>query len=74
MYEYQLKADALKSGHNEQDTESLTQAGIFLREEKVPRLVSLLNSLTVMPMDSEQLQNIFHMQGVNMRYLGQVAR
>jgi hypothetical protein len=24
-------------------------------------------------MDSQQLQNIFHMQGVNMRYLGEVA-
>jgi hypothetical protein len=51
-----LKADTLKMGSVcAKDEQALEQVGKYLRTEKIPRLVSLLNSLTVMPMDSEQL-------------------
>ena len=79
QYEYQLKADSLKNhssdkANSQAAASQLSRAGKHLKEDTIPRLVTLLNSLTVIPMDSEQLQNIFHMQGVNMRYLGEVAK
>jgi protein TIF31 len=39
----------------------------------IPSLVHTLDNLTVVPVDSEQLENVFHVHGVNMRYLGKVA-
>lgn len=39
----------------------------------IPNLVNLLDSLIIMPIDSESLELTFHSQGVNMRYLGVVA-
>jgi hypothetical protein len=33
----------------------------------------MLDSLIIMPIDSESLELTFHSQGVNMRYLGLVA-
>jgi hypothetical protein len=39
----------------------------------IPMLVKLLDSLVVIPTDSASLEAIFHLQGVNMRYLGRVA-
>jgi len=39
----------------------------------IPNLVNLLNSLIIMPIDSESLELTFHSQGVNMRYLGMVT-
>jgi hypothetical protein len=33
----------------------------------------MLDSLIIMPIDSESLEMTFHSQGVNMRYLGLVA-
>jgi len=39
----------------------------------IPLMVDLLDNLVVIPIDSEQMELIFHHQGVNMRYLGEVA-
>ena len=39
----------------------------------IPNLVQMLDSLAIMPIDSESLELTFHSQGVNMRYLGLVA-
>lgn len=39
----------------------------------IPNLVNLLDSLIIMPIDSESLELTFHSQGVNMRYLGLVT-
>ena len=36
--------------------------------------MSLLDSLVIVPVDSTTLEEAFHIQGVNMRYLGKVAR
>lgn len=40
---------------------------------KIPQLVDLLDSLIIIPIDSATLEEAFHIQGVNMRYLGKVA-
>ena len=45
----------------------------FLTKNMVPLLVKLLDSLVVIPTDSNSLESLFHLQGVNMRYLGRVA-
>ena len=41
---------------------------------KIPQLVDLLDSLIIIPIDSAALEEAFHIQGVNMRYLGEVAQ
>lgn len=45
----------------------------MLRRSQVNQLVDLLDSLIIVPIDSRSLEQVFHIQGVNMRYLGQVA-
>ena len=49
-------------------------ANKFLRETKVNQVVDLLDSLIIIPIDSATLEEAFHIQGVNMRYLGKVAQ
>jgi hypothetical protein len=51
----------------------LNEANRYLRATVLPNLVSMLDSLSIMPIDSESLELTFHSQGVNMRYLGAVA-
>ena len=49
------------------------EASRDLKNTLIPQLVSLFDSLTIIPIDSESLTRAFHQQGVNMRYLGAVA-
>ena len=49
-------------------------ANKFLREMKIKQLVDLLDNLIIIPIDSGTLEEAFHIQGVNMRYLGRVAQ
>lgn len=83
-YERPLKADArkdvsiqvsqdTKSKDDENDQVDLNEATRYLRSTVIPNLVNLLDSLIIMPIDSESLELTFHSQGVNMRYLGMVA-
>lgn len=81
-YERPLKADARKETAVAKDTKSkdddndqvdLNEATRYLRSTVIPNLVNLLDSLIIMPIDSESLELTFHSQGVNMRYLGLVA-
>jgi hypothetical protein len=48
------------------------RAATSLREDLIPDLVSKLDSLTVLPLDSYGLTSFFHTHGVNMRYLGEI--
>jgi protein TIF31 len=48
-------------------------ANQFLRNMKLPNLVDLLDNLIIIPLDSATLEEAFHTQGVNMRYLGKIA-
>ena len=45
----------------------------FLRTHKIPQLVELLDNLIIIPLDSATLEESFHILGVNMRYLGDIA-
>lgn len=51
----------------------LNEATRYLRSTVIPNLVNMLDSLIIMPIDSESLELTFHSQGVNMRYLGMVT-
>jgi hypothetical protein len=51
----------------------LNEATRYLRSTVIPNLVNLLDSMIIMPIDSESLELTFHSQGVNMRYLGLVT-
>lgn len=64
-----------KNTKDENEAESLlNEHHRYLHEEKILQLIDLLDSLIVIPIDSETLQEAFHVQGVNMRYLGVVAQ
>lgn len=51
----------------------LNEASRVLRKNQINELVELLDSLHVVPIDSQSLEQVFHIKGVNMRYLGVVA-
>lgn len=46
----------------------------FLKEEAMRKLVQDLKNVEGVPTDSESLEANFHQHGVNMRYLGEVAK
>ena len=81
QYSHPLNADANKPplkgienrANEEQDILEINEASKTLQTKIIPNLVSLLDSLTLMPLDSKTLSEIFHSYGVNMRYLGRVA-
>ena len=62
-----------KSKDDENDQVDLNEATRYLRSTVIPNLVNMLDSLMIMPIDSESLEMTFHSQGVNMRYLGMVT-
>ena len=49
-------------------------ASTFLRESMVPRFVHDCIQLLVTPLDGEGLTLAMHARGINMRYLGQLAK
>ncbi len=51
----------------------LNEASRILRRSLIQQLVDLLDSLIIVPIDSQSLEQVFHIQGVNMRYLGLVT-
>jgi len=74
--ETQLSADAFIN-MNEQETYiddlEVVEASRYLQSFQVPQLVELLDSLTILPVDSRSLTEAFHSNGVNVRYMGKVA-
>ncbi|CAI2362249.1 unnamed protein product [Moneuplotes crassus] len=82
QYERPLKADTRKLPpkgvenrvKEDQDMLEINEASKTLQSKTIPNLVSLLDSLTLVPLDSKNLSEIFHSYGINMRYLGIVAR
>ena len=69
----QRPVQAEKDNEDNTDAVDLNIANKFLREMKIPQLVDLLDSLIIIPIDSATLEEAFHIQGVNMRYLSNVA-
>lgn len=58
----------------EADEELVRKAGNYLKDTVLPRLVADLSSLEVSPMDGPTLTDALHAHGINIRYLGQVAK
>lgn len=56
------------------DEESVKRAGTYLLETVLPKFVQDLSSLEVSPMDGQTLTEALHAHGINMRYLGHVAK
>ncbi|KAG0576037.1 hypothetical protein KC19_5G050100 [Ceratodon purpureus] len=58
----------------EADEELVRKAGNYLKDTVLPRFVADLSSLEVSPMDGPTLTDALHAHGINIRYLGQVAK
>ncbi len=52
----------------------LTKAAKEMRTTCVDRLVQKLDRMEFLPLDSENLSKLFHEAGVNIRYMGEVAK
>jgi hypothetical protein len=56
-----------------QDEEQVKLLGAFLKDSQIKALIKDMKTVSGgVPSDSESLEKLFHMHGVNMRYLGQV--
>ncbi|KAJ1914549.1 Intracellular distribution of mitochondria [Mycoemilia scoparia] len=53
---------------------TLREASKFLRDVVIPSLVRDLSTYSVSPIDSSSLTRLMHRRGVNMRYLGLIAK
>ena len=80
-YDSFLRSDTLKDfqqiniGFNpkiQKDIEDLSLASKTLKGPVISLLVSLLDDLNMMPIDSESLSATLHSHGINMRYLGHI--
>jgi len=72
-----LVSDTQNGNREDQDQKDigiLNEAARYLRKTTLPALVDLLDNLIIIPIDSASLVQAFHLQGVNMRYLGAVAQ
>lgn len=57
----------------EEDDFEICEASLKLRTEKINEIVELLDSLTIMPIDSKSMTQALHASGINCRYLGLIA-
>jgi len=77
QYDRPIKADSRKKPpegvENRAKEDQINEASKTLQTKIIPNLVNLLDSLTLVPLDSRTLTEIFHSYGVNMRYLGRIA-
>ena len=67
------KAD-LDSGAIARDEALVKELATFLNDQAVTKLVRDLQAVEGVPTDSESLEQAFHSHGVNMRYIGAVAK
>jgi hypothetical protein len=75
-YEFPLSADAFLNSCQEALGEDVVvaEAARVLRTQRIPELVEMLDSLSIMPIDSKSMTEAMHAHGVNVRYLGLVAQ
>lgn len=57
----------------EEDDFEICEASLKVRTDKVNEIVELLDSLTIMPIDSKSLTQALHANGINCRYLGLIV-
>ena len=55
------------------DIAEISEASKALKNQVIANLVSMLDDLKIMPIDTESLTQVFHEHGINMRYLSHVA-
>lgn len=58
----------------EEDDYELCEAGLKVRTDKIGEIVELLDSLSILPIDSKSFTQALHANGVNCRYIGLVAQ
>ncbi|KYR01500.1 hypothetical protein DLAC_01487 [Tieghemostelium lacteum] len=58
----------------QKDMESLNSVGVFLKNIIIPKLIEDLIMFSAVPIDGQNLTNIMHVRGINMRYLGYLAK
>lgn len=76
-YFVSLTADGcinLSEGAMEDDDFELCEASFKVRTDKVIEIVELLDSLTIMPLDSKSFTQALHSTGINCRYIGLIAQ
>ena len=56
------------------DKSLIEDMAVFLSNTIVPKMVEDFSSLTSSPIDGIALTEVMHSRGINMRYLGKVAR
>ncbi|OMJ73494.1 hypothetical protein SteCoe_27794 [Stentor coeruleus] len=57
----------------EEDDYEICEASLKVRTEKISEIIELLDSLTIMPIDSRSLTQALHANGINCRYLGLIV-
>jgi protein TIF31 len=57
-----------------EDEALVSELAAFVKETAVDKLIKSLQNTEGVPTDSESLESTFHQHGVNMRYLGEVAK
>lgn len=75
-YEKPLSADAfinICQETSENDDLEVAEAGRYLKGPKIQEFLELLDSLSIMPIDSKSMTQAMHSHGINLRYLGIIA-
>ncbi|KAN0032529.1 hypothetical protein ACTFIV_006428 [Dictyostelium citrinum] len=58
----------------QKDIDDLKAVGAFLKGILIPRLIEDLMLFNVAPVDGQTLTQVMHLRGINMRYLGFIAK
>ncbi|KAN0050474.1 hypothetical protein ACTA71_003598 [Dictyostelium dimigraforme] len=58
----------------QKDIDELKAVGAFLKGILIPRLIEDLMLFNVAPVDGQTLTQVMHLRGINMRYLGFIAK
>ncbi|GFY92163.1 tetratricopeptide repeat (TPR)-containing protein [Actinidia rufa] len=56
------------------DEENVRKASLYLRDVVLPKFIQDLCTLEVSPMDGQTLTDALHAHGINVRYIGKVAK
>lgn len=64
----------LAEGDYKEDEKIIRSLGDFINDTIIPKLIQNFESGENVPTDNENLSEIFHSQGLNMRYIGKVAK
>lgn len=63
----------LAEGDYKEDEKAVRELSSFITENTIPKLIKSFEAGENVPTDNESISEIFHTQGLNIRYLGKVA-